>query len=81
MRLTSKKRQLAAPPGNGNRLGDMAVAKWVAWCEGIWGFPKIEVSPKNGWFIGENAIKTDDLGGTPISEPPIYLHDTRELLG
>ena len=59
----------------------MAVAKWVAWCEGIWGFPKIEVSPKNGWFIGENAIKTDDLGGTPISEPPIYLHDTRELLG
>ena len=41
----------------------------------IWVFPKIVV-PKNGWFIMENHIKMDDLGGfnplfseTPISRP------------
>ena len=32
----------------------------------IWVFPKIRV-PQNGWFIMENLIKMDDLGGnTPI---------------
>ena len=32
----------------------------------IWVFPKIGV-PQNGWFIMENLIKMDDLGGfTPI---------------
>ena len=35
-------------------------------------FPKIGV-PQNGWFIMENLIKMDDLGGPPLfMETPIY---------
>ena len=30
----------------------------------IWVFPKIGV-PQNGWFIMENPIKMDGLGGKP----------------
>ena len=30
----------------------------------IWVFPKIRV-PQNGWYIMENPIKMDDLGGKP----------------
>ena len=37
--------------------------------EFLWWFPEMEV-PQNGWFIVENPIKIDVLGGTPILGKP-----------
>ena len=31
--------------------------------DNIWMFPKIGVGPQNGWFLMENLIEMDDLGG------------------
>ena len=39
-----------------------------------WVFPKIGV-PQNGWFIGGNPIKMDDLG------VPLFLETTRFFKG
>ena len=39
----------------------------------IWVFPTIVV-PQNGWFIRENPIEMDDLGGNPLFlETPIWF--------
>jgi len=31
--------------------------------DNIWMFSKIGVGPQNGWFLMENLIEMDDLGG------------------
>ena len=37
-------------------------------------FPKIGENIQNGWFIMENLIKMDDLGGPPLFlETPTWL--------
>ena len=48
-------------------VGKKNPVPWIIWeiLRLIWVFPKIGV-PQNGWFIMENPIKMDDLGGFPI---------------
>ena len=41
------------------------------WPQNIWVFPKIGVA-QNGWFIGGNPIKMDDLGVPLFLETPIF---------
>ena len=43
---------------------DACLLKLIFHAHHIWVFPKIVV-PQNGWFIMENPIRMDDLGGKP----------------
>ena len=44
-----------------------------------WVFPKIVV-PQNGWFILENLIKMDDLGGKPTIFGNIHMDPKKGLV-
>ena len=46
-------------------LGPNLEKKYLQQFAQNWVFPKIGI-PQNGWFVMENPIKMDDLGGTPI---------------
>ena len=52
----------------------------IRW-EHFWVFPKIVV-PQNGWFILENPIKMDDLGGkaTIFGNIHLMIHQLQHVL-
>ena len=58
----------------GGRVGGFIFNSWLIWVS----TQKSEENPQNGWFIEENHIKINDLGGFP----PIFgnTHFSNEMI-